>query len=341
MDIQAIVMDLDGTMTPSYKALLAVDEVRHMLEKDYKVKPDAAQRFLVDYLEPKQRFQNVLHTEKAAEEALKKFIADHGIEGNTKPLFDRMKKIQAEGFELYPGVAKLLDRAAEAGTFVAIYTNSPDFFAARRMDKAGVDASQVGALWAKKHDLFEPGVWKQRDDAGPNVRRMADILIPYEWSKPNATPMFNIMDVADMKPSNILSIGEGVNDFLTAYNKGNWSAHFALMEKGASEICQRTNTTNNLLRPGKEPLGIDHVNSIIHEKGADQAIIRMKQGFADIHRLIDQGAIRLSAPMVPIHVQDGELVADAHGAAARSRFTPGGGRNGYSLIPVFGGGNGG
>ena len=320
LDIRAIVFDLDGTLTASYKMLEAV---KHLYEhfKELGGNEEFADRFLQEYLmtdsqsQRRRNFQNVLHSERNTHKAYNDFIRAHPDLLRDTFVLDAAKAMQAESFKLYEGVKEFLETAHAAGVPVFIYTNSMEFFAVRRMYKACINPDHIAAIWARPHDQHLPLAWMERNDVGDDLKKFADKLIVYTYKKPDATPFIEIAKIAGITAQNILMVGEGVSDLRSVFHDGerenvnNPSATLATQDQGAADICVDTQAVNQKLRPGAEELGIDALNKRIERMGVVDRIIRLIDGIPSLVKIVKDCLISLSPPPVIPIVVNGALAA--------------------------------
>ncbi len=290
LTVQAVIVDIDGTIMPSYNSLLAVHAAKdHLIEKG--LNPATATQF-VKNLARGLEFQQILHTQEPTLSSFRRFAHEYNLEADAQ-IIEYIKNIQEESFALYPGVRDFLHWSHSSGLFVGAYTNSPDYFVARRLDMAGVQSSKMDALWARQHNDYAPGIWEQKEGLNPNRRGFSRILIPYSYRKPSNKPLLDLANLTGIAPENILYIGEGNGDLNSVYvDREKPAAVFGFHEQGAREICAVQRDINEALRPGAEPLGLDAVNRRITELGVESDIMRYPHGFGSVMDMIDDGRIR-------------------------------------------------
>lgn len=296
---QAVILDLDGTLTPSYTWLLTISDICDIIERRHG--KQLATLFATDYLGGKRQvngnllnFQEVLHAPAATRSALKQLAADYHLpnfeeDAEIQILLERGKRMS---FQLYAAAEELLKAAKNQGAFTGIYTNSWSHLAIRRQDKSGILAHLLDAVWARQSDRDVSLINDNRAD-------MAGKLIPYNYKKPDDTPLKELHTLG-ISPEQILYIGEGKSDLATVYrNSRQPGAVFAFQEQGAREICARQISMNELIRPGSEPLGIHAVEAHMQRLGiSEQAIIRMQDGFHTLLDLMKAGALQFTAPQI-------------------------------------------
>jgi len=311
LTIKAMILDLDGSMMPSYKTLEAIHELTDYLTRKHKFAPDDAEKFIDNYLR-EITFQSLLHEPEATRAAAKLLgiPLDHQIRRT-------MHIIQEESFRLYDGVHEVLALAKKAGVFVGIYTNSPDFFAVKRLCRALVDIETAGihALWTKQHDTHESLSWLT-DKSTSMERKYGPIVITYTYQKPNNSPIKEIMQLGDIRANEVLVVGEGSKDLKSVYMQpGNPLGVFCFQELGARDICPKQSGVNERMRPGGEPLGFAAVNNDIKMLNVESDIIRLPEGFSSLAKLIKapneaNRKIHLSTPAIVPYVRDNCLTAD-------------------------------
>ncbi|MEJ0063427.1 MAG: HAD family hydrolase [Alphaproteobacteria bacterium] len=331
LDIKVIVLDLDGTLVPTYKTLASVAATQDSLQRQF----DAAggetcmsgaawQSHLMRTL----GIQNILHR---PEQVFREYMRslDYGNPAISEELatLKDAKTSAHQSYELYSGAADFLRVASKAGVFGAIYTNSPDSHAVDRSKRAGLDPDHLSAFYAKKLCDEDSPSWKE-GAASSNGGGFGRIVIPYTYQKPDPTPLHEIARLTGASPDQILVIGEGLSDLRVAlgidpsksreYDPKSRNAIFCFQEHGANDISPAERDINNQLRPGKELLGAEAVNKEIDALGINDSIIRLPKGFETLLDLIDSGFIRLSSPaFVPV-VKNNQLTAGDSDKPARS-----------------------
>jgi phosphoglycolate phosphatase-like HAD superfamily hydrolase len=305
--IKAVLLDLDGTIMPSYKTLGAIQYIDEQLAS----RRGKASSF-IDHCLTQHEFHTLLHKPLSARRAAIDYATDNDIKISAAVL-RTMSGLQEQSFCLYDGFRAMLDQARRNGTFIGIYTNSSCECAVHRMHGSLLLPDAVHAVWARNggSDLIDPAADRVL------VPDYSQVLIPYTYRKPNDTPLREMAMLGDVGPNEILFIGEGINDLEVVYR--DWSnprAIFCFQERGAADICVKTAALNARLRPGNIPLGAGAVNSMIERRGIERDIIRLGNGFIDLLDLIDRGQISFVAPCrVPV-VRNGRLDLDPHSPAA-------------------------
>lgn len=309
--VKVIGLDLDGTMMPSYKTLKAIDHAHESLMKNSGLSSEEANKFISEYLHV-YSFQTLLHRPGRTLEALNKFAKDKNIEV-PPDVFKAVAALHKQAFTAYQGLKEVLQLAKREGVPVFIYTNSPDFFAVKRLVAAGIDPEEHGvvALWAKKDKEHEPLSWLN-DRSTAAEKKWSETIIPYSYQKPNDTPLREMAALAGVKPQEILFIGEGSKDVQSAFcDPNNPAAAFCLQVQGARDICRIQQDTNERLRPGAEPLGLQAVEKSIKDLGVDnKSILRLERGFPELYELIVSGKLNLSAPAHTPYVSNRVLTVD-------------------------------
>jgi phosphoglycolate phosphatase-like HAD superfamily hydrolase len=287
LTIKAMLLDLDGTMMPSYKTLAAIQYIEEQLAINCR-KPSS----FIDYCSTRNEFHSLLHKPGRARRAAIDYASRNNIDISPAVL-RTMNSLQEQSFCLYDGLRDLLDHARDKGVFVGIYTSTSSEFAIRRMHGSLLPPSSVHALWARDNESS----LINSIDADALFQDYTRILIPYRYSKPDDTPLRELSTLSGAGPNEILFIGEGLNDLEVVYrDPTDPRAIFCFQEKGAADICDKTSALNAYLRPDHIPLGAGAVNSKIDQYDIERDIIRLNNGFVDLMELIDEGQIRLAAP---------------------------------------------
>ena len=283
LTIKAIVLDLDGTIMPTYKNL---DAIHHI--NDHVTVSNGPS--FIDYCIQGYDFHSLLHNASTVRRAAIEYAGTHGV--CLSPHAVRgMIALQEQSFSMYEGLNALLHRARTAGTFLAIYTNTSCHCAISRMSFSLAPRS-VDAIWAK-HDQkgsFSPPAYRML------LREYTDLIIPYTYSKPNDMPLRELAALTDAGPHEILLIGDGINDLEVVYGElSSPRAIFCFQTRGAADISQNASMFSARW-PGRTPLGVDAVNGRIDLYNIEGDIIRLENGFVDILDLIEHGRVRLAAP---------------------------------------------
>ena len=310
--IKAVVYDLDGTMMASYKTLEAIAHAKSSLVTECGMNIQTADRFITGLIQ-EYTFQKLLHRPEKTVDFLRRYTKDNNV---TLPdgVFREIVALHRQAFTAYDRLKEVLLIAKEAGVPNFIYTNSPDYFAVKRLASAGIDPVEHGviALWSKIENAHEPLSWLNPQSCDTE-RRWAESTIPYSFKKPSDLPLQQIMHLADVNSENILFVGEGTKDLGSAYPKGphQRSAIFCFQEKGARDICPIQRKTNEVMRPGAEPLGLEAFETYIREHRINpDEIIRLRQGFPDLEQMFRSNEISLVAPPQIPHVVNRTLVVD-------------------------------
>jgi phosphoglycolate phosphatase-like HAD superfamily hydrolase len=297
LKIKAILLDLDGTLMPTYKSLAALQYLEDQLE----MPGGWAATFVADY-----GFESLLHDPAGGRRAVIKHARKHGVTVSAATL-RRMNVLQEQSFCAYEGLRDLLERCRRAGTFLGIYTNTSCAGAIDRLKNALVAPESFNAIWARS--AVE----------GRGLLRDHPSLVPYDYRKPDDAPLRELAAVSGATPPEILFIGDGVNDLDVVYpDKARPGAIFCLQEKGAADIDERLSAFNARLRPGQVVLGLRSVNSRIDHYEIESDIIRLGDGFMDLLSLIDDGRITLASPDQAPIVRHNRLVS----AGCPLRMTP-------------------
>jgi phosphoglycolate phosphatase-like HAD superfamily hydrolase len=299
LTVKAILLDLDGTLMPTYQSLAALRYVEDQLELQ-------GEMSFVEHYGDQQEFETLLHDPAAARRAAIDGARERGVAVNASTLRG-MRRLQEQSFRLYEGLRDLLNHARRAGVFVGIYTNTSCERTIRRLQDSLLPPEIFSAIWAKDN----------------NARRLlrrdyTDVLVPYDYCKPDDRPLRDIASISGARTDEILLIGDGVNDFDVVYrDKARPQAIFCLQEKGAADISDELAAFNARLRPGHVPLGIRAINNRIDRYGIDREIIRLSNGFIDLLELINTRRVALRAPdRLPI-VRNNRLSAQPRCSTAR------------------------
>jgi phosphoglycolate phosphatase-like HAD superfamily hydrolase len=284
LTIKTIVLDLDGTIMPTYKTL---DAIHHI--NDHVTVSNGPS--FVDYCIQRYDFHALLHTTATVRRAAIDYAGIHGVLLSSAAIRG-MIALQKQSFFVYGGLKALLDRARKAGTFLANYTNTSCHCAIGRMSFS-LGPRSVDAIWAK-HD-------KNGSISLPAYSMLLseypDLIIPYTYSKPNDMPLRELAALTDAAPHEILLIGDGLNDLEVVYGDlGSPRAIFCFQTQGAADISQDASMFSARLRPGHTPLGVDPVNRTIELYNLEHDIIRLENGFVDLLDLIEEDQIQLAAP---------------------------------------------
>jgi phosphoglycolate phosphatase-like HAD superfamily hydrolase len=292
LTIKGILLDLDGTIMPSYKTLGAIQYI------DEQLAITCRKTFsFIDHCLTQHDFRALLHQPPSARRAAIDYATKNNI--NISPAVLRtMSGLQEQSFCLYDGFRDLLNQARSKGAFVGIYTSTSCECAIHRMHSSLLLPSSIHAVWARNDEQDSIS----STDTHVLFRDYAKILIPYTYCKPDDAPLRELAALSGAGPNEILFIGEGLNDLEVVYrDRTDPSAIFCFQERGAADICAKTSALNARLRPGHIPLGAGAVNCKIDEYGIERDIIRLDNGFIDLLDLIDHDQIRLAAPdCVPI-----------------------------------------
>jgi phosphoglycolate phosphatase-like HAD superfamily hydrolase len=303
LHIKAILLDLDGTIMPSYQTLRALQYIDEQLAISCcKVSSFTKVSSFIDHCSGRHDFHTLLHQPLSVRRAAMEYAVENDI-AISPAVLRTMSGLQEQSFHLYDGVSDLIGKIKRAGAFIGIYTNSSCRCAARRMHRALLLPDDVHAVWARED---EPGSIDAMD-AGV-LRDYAQALIPYAYRKPDDTPLRQLAMLCDASPNEILFIGDGVNDLEVVYR--DWSnprAIFCFQEQGAAGICDKTAAVNRRLRPGHIPLGAAAVNGAVERCGIERDIIRLSNGFVELLDMAALGQIKFVAPdRMPV-VRNGRL----------------------------------
>jgi phosphoglycolate phosphatase-like HAD superfamily hydrolase len=305
--IKAVLLDLDGTIMPSYKTLGAI----HYIDEQLAARCRGVSSF-IDHCLKRHDFHTFLHKPLSVRRAAIDYASDNDID--TSPsLLRTMIGLQEQSFCLYDGFRELIDQAREGGAFIGIYTNSSCECAIHRMHGSFLLPDAVHAVWARGYGahMIDP-------TTDHLFRDYSRVLLPYTYRKPNDTPLRELATLCDAAPSEILFIGEGINDLEVVYReRSNPRAIFCFQEQGAADICDKTAALNRRLRPDHIPLGAVAVNAMIERHGLEADIIRLTDGFIDLLDMLERGSISFVAPRRMPVVRDGRLEPEsALGAVA-------------------------
>ena len=294
LTIKAIVLDLDGTIMPTYRMLIAAQFMDAHLARQSPRDPGFIRHFLV-----RHGFQSLLHRAALARGTALEYARERGLEVAPSAL-QFMSRLQEESYCLYDGVRELIDQARDNGAFVGIYTNTPFDCALHRLIRARFDLRSIDALWATT----------PADRRSASCGDHADLIIPCHSGKPDDTPLRDLQTHASIGPDEILFVGESLCDLEAVHrDKTNPAAIFCFQEQGARDICARTTGINARLRPRHASLGADAVNSRVEGYGIGGDIIRLRNGFGDLLQMIDEGRICLDAPARTPVVRQNRLAA--------------------------------
>jgi phosphoglycolate phosphatase-like HAD superfamily hydrolase len=295
--IKAILLDLDGTIMPSYKTLGAI----HYIDEQLAARRGSASSFITHCL-MRHDFHTLLHKPRSVRRAAVGFASDHDI-GISASVLRAMIGLQEQSFCLYDGFRELVDQAKKSGAFVGIYTNSSCECAIHRMHGSLLLPEAVHAIWARRagSQLMDPAT----DQLFCDYSR---VLLPYTYRKPDDTPLRELAALCDAGPNEILFIGEGLNDLEVVYrDRSNPRAIFCFQEQGAADICDKTAALNTRLRPDHIPLGAVAVNGLIERHGLETDIIRLTDGFIDLLDMLERGWISFVTPSRMPVVRGGRL----------------------------------
>jgi phosphoglycolate phosphatase-like HAD superfamily hydrolase len=291
LTIKAIVLDLDGTIMPTYKT---IDAIHHI--NDHLTMSNGPS--FIEYCIQRYEFHPLLHNIDTVRRAAIEYAGIHGVLLSPGAIRG-MIALQKQSFFVYEGLKALLDHARKAGTFLAIYTNTSCSCAISRMNFS-LGPRSVDAIWAK-HDQngsIRPTVYSRM------LRQYSDFVIPYTYSKPNDMPLQELIALTDVAPEEILLIGDGVNDLEVVYGDlSSPRAIFCFHTQGAADISQHASMFSARLRPGRTPLGVDPLNRSIELYDVEHDIIRLENGFVDLLGLIEKDQVRLAAPNCTPRVQ--------------------------------------
>ena len=294
LTIKAIILDLDGTIMPTYRMLIGAQFMDAYLTRQSPGEPGFIRHFLL-----RHGFQSLLHRAALARGSALEYARERGLEVGPSAL-RIMSRAQDESYCLYRGVRELIDQARDNGAFVGIYTNTPFDCALHRLIRARLDLRSIDALWATT-----PA--DRRSAAVPHGDH-PDLIISCHRGKPDDRPLRDLQALAGIGPDEILFVGESLNDLEAARrDKTNPAAIFCFQEQGARDICARTSGINARLRPTHAWLGADAVNSRVDDHGIGGDIIRLRNGFVDLLEMIGEGRIRLDAPARTPVVRQNEL----------------------------------
>jgi hypothetical protein len=271
---------------PSYKTLGAI----HYIDEQLAGRRGSAFSFIAHCV-TRHDFHTLLHKPRSVRRAAIDYASDHDIDISPSVL-RAMIGLQEQSFCLYEGFRELLDQARKSGAFVGIYTNSSCECAIHRMHGSLLLPDAVHAIWARRDgsQLMDPATDHLLCD-------YSRVLLPYTYRKPNDTPLRELAALCDAGPSEILFIGEGINDLEVVYGeRSNRRAIFCFQEQGAADICDKTAALNRRLRPDHIPLGAVAVNAMIERRGLEADIIRLTDGFIDLLDMLERGWISFVAP---------------------------------------------
>jgi phosphoglycolate phosphatase-like HAD superfamily hydrolase len=301
LKVKAILLDLDGTLMPTYKSLAALQYFEEQLGLPH----SGVTSFVAD-CRTRYELESLLHGPTSARRAATEYARKHGV-AISAAILRRMISLQEHSFCAYEGLRDLLDHARRAGTFVGIYTNTSCESAIRRLERSLLPPGSFNAIWAKNSHPRQS-----------LLLDYADVLIPYDYSKPDDTPLRELAAISGASPDETLFVGDGVNDLDVVYrDKARPRAIFCLQEKGAADISDELSAFNARLRPGHTPLGLRAINSRIDRYGIDSEIIRLRTGFVGLSGLINAGRILLAATDRRPIVRDNQLVVATRCSAIR------------------------
>lgn len=186
--IRGVAFDLDGTLVDSAPGLtFAVDSALYALEL-----PQAGEDRVVTWI---GNGADVL-MERALAWALKEKSrpeADEGMRAMMRKLFDRYYGEAAEdGSFLFPSVAETLNQLKQHGIALALVTNKPTAFVAPILNALGIQ------------DCFSVVI------GGDDV----------ENKKPHPEAVLRVMRELNLKPQELLFVGDSRNDILAAQAAG-------------------------------------------------------------------------------------------------------------------------
>lgn len=300
---KATLFDLDGTIFNSYRMFLALAAAeQELLKRDASLAQQWRQEISHSPESPNTALdvQALLHLREMAEHKLRSVTSDEEV-------LRVLRMEQQHAFRAVKGFLRFLDILEEAGSFIGIYTATPDVFAAIRLSRSDVSADRFHAIFARKEglDVVKTLPVSARDIAA--IKNIQARIIPYDFKKPSSEPM-RLLNKAGIAPEEILFVGEGKNDLLCAHDdQGSPKAVFAFQEQGAVDICATTQAWNELIRPGAEPLGLDAVAREITKRGLDNQVIRLNNGFETIIDHHDNEHFKFGAPDVMPVVVNGKL----------------------------------
>ncbi len=305
LHIKAVVIDMDGTLMPTYKVLISLIEADAALKRLFE---DTYLKMWSDRLPSRMMslfgIQSLLHHPEESTQQM--FVQTLEALDAAIPVatLHRMQHAVNASFQLYSGVLEFLMCATNYGIYIAIYSDSLSDSVVLRLMRSGISPICFDAIYAKYDPAHPEQQILQTNGSFPVQSGYEKILVPCGFQKPDVMPLKQIAHITKAAPDQILMIGDSLSDlhvavgidFSTEYEPDLTprTSIFCFQEEGAKDISDQERLMNTRLRPGKEVLGADAVNRGIETLGVEDYIIRLPQGFNTLNRLIEEGAIRLS-----------------------------------------------
>lgn len=298
LEINLIISDLDGTLTPTYMALEAAHLIMHyfgnqLAEKEEK--PQDVVNEVADYFRRHIPVENILHEPDVTLMKAARSIA--WTRGRhlwvTSPSDKENFAVNAvqlaqQSFRPFDGAERFLQMAYESETYFNIFTNTREDYTAERLAKSGLNPKGFGHIYTRKHgnELVHP--------IGRAAQAFASRMRSYKKPKPNPEPIRKMQKAFGAKPTTTLMIGEGAGDFMSVHlgsERMERIAHFAFQAQGARMPSAQVET-NERLRPGSHGLGIDSVEKECN-LNSRRDVINLENGFRTLISMVRRGELIL------------------------------------------------
>ncbi|MDR3425610.1 MAG: hypothetical protein P4M13_11160 [Alphaproteobacteria bacterium] len=331
IEIQCIISDLDGCITPTYPSLEILECLVELFRgihnnpnnagngyKEKGISDDEIRDDLSEIMKKHTDVKNLLHyPNNTTNVIIAAYAHMHGIKRRLDELVsgftDKINALIEESFTAFPYAHVALARAAEARTIFIIHTNTDPQSTVRRLVKARVNPDHLTKIWSRTDEnvIFPDDYgW----DVSPEERPFVDKLVIYTKKKPYPHPILHVREAYGLKKENILMIGDGQGDLgctLRYPNRGTqplkltpdteYLAYFALHVPGAY-TSGATQHINKRLRD--HPLGLPGIEERYTHLPAAPHIIMFENGFQTFEELIARGKIFLRPTHTDIDLFD-------------------------------------
>lgn len=309
-DINYILADLDGTLVNTYIAFHAAELLATYFH-DVWLNSDKDRAQIIEdlalYIKKYAAVEQLLHEPGATLFRIAKFYAWHErgvlLAALEEEKYKQFSDALAECFNLFPGVKEFLIAAKTAGTAVSIYTNTNPQNTIRRLIKAGITPDLIQDIWTRtknKNEIIGVFDWPMNEREASYVKK----LRPYTKGKPNPEPILKIREWYNLKPENILLIGEGIGDLGSAlYDPESLNEHsrfycrFAFQQAGAAATEPHAQF-NQVIREN-HPLGLNSFAAKYPAAPTHPGVLVLENGFESLSALIESRAIQLNGTPEP------------------------------------------